>query len=683
MRTRIVVAGATLVVLALALAALFVYRYLAPGRAGRQSGPASYAFITNPLNSDILFVSDPVYVGVQAALVHRNPGEAALYVDGQPYALDEQAQAFAPRLQLACPSGDASFCGSLELSLLWIPAQAGAHQVSACVFGDQSSTPAWQVCTEPVTVAVVDRSAPAPEPAGTYALPEAASLAEVASGFGLPPQLIAAANPGIDPDSALPRGTQLSIPKDPSVSPAGSSAASAASAWTVDEAKMTAGQPIDKGYCYYSLGSNFWSRIPAGPQTFAYPLDGQLDLTSELRGVSLPAAGGTLSMECWGWSGATLVSLGSGQTRIQPGSAQHIALTGDDFSLNVDLVPPPGKLQPQDIKYQVPPPMDLTGTNNVDVCIEHTPPDSLFLVFLCKAAVESGDPLLVWEWLTPLFAPDTPGVVWLTKIDGYHVYEVPAGGKPKLIQTIPDAGQKVWDAAFLKKLIYDASAPPAFFVRAYAGALESANSNLYVYGGVAPGLATVTIDPSYASSGGENKKREDSGCTAGLDGILLDSSELVVGFTHNEPEDSCVKYYWEYARAQVGFDLAAVKGPVSSAWLTYKQDSTSLPGASCANELRVVTSTSSGALKDLASDPYRLLPGSGVTGTAFKEDVTDAVRDWTLGATNSGFLLRGRDESLPADCGGLLGPGCIGGGSLSCWSGYSGARLTVTYFTTP
>ena len=682
MKARRITCGLLGVLALFLIAAVVILVNRGKGGTGQVSDP-SYVLITAPSNGDILFVGDPVYVQASAMLLRRNLGAASLFVDGGKYSLDAESQPYSNQQPINCPSTDTNFCGDVDTRQLWIPTQAGQHNVYICIDGDNTSGAAWNICSDPVNVTVVDPAAQS-QPAGVYSAADGDTIASVAQKFGLPPLMVAAANPQIDPSASLPKDTPINIPGNPSLTPLSAGPGSDSSLWTVNEAKMATSQPIDKGYCYYSLGANNWTRIPAEPQTFVYPLNGQLDLTAQLRSLTIPPFGGTLTMDCWGWSGASLVSLGSGKTTFTPSSSPAIHLAGDQFTLDASLGIIPGNYETRGIKYMVPPPSGLTGISKVEDCISHIPSDALILVWFCKAIVEVGNPMLVWEWSAPLFPPDTPGISWLSKIDGYHVYMV-LGGKTTLIKTIHDPGQKVIDAGLVKKLVYVTAKPPCFFARAFAGPLESANSNTYCLGSIPSGLATVTISDYDWDYGGRIKTKESGtvhiippyyeSCMAGLAGIVGSSEikEVAVGWEHYEPEGSCLKFYWEYSRAHIRFDLGPVKGPVSSAVLTYRQDFTTRPGSSCARKVGIVTTKVPAAIQDLAYDPYTLLSHYGYTGAVFKVDVTSAVRDWMLGTPNYGFLLVGVDEGLfPDDYEGFE--------SDTCWTAYSNFALTVTYF---
>jgi LysM repeat protein len=677
------VACGVLLALVVAAIGLVIVLYVTRGSGKVASADPSYALITSPLNDAILFVGDPVYVRTSAMLSHRDFAGAKLLVDGQEFVLDPKAQADAPQNKVQCTSQDPKFCGSADVKLLWMGAKAGRHSLAVCLSNDAAAAVPWTVCTDAVSVVVTDLSALPPN-AGTYAAQPGDTLSSVADKFGLPAAMLAAANPKVDAGKPLPKDAAVSIPGDPSLPPPSAATGSGGGPWTVATVKMSTSQPIDKGYCYYSLGLDYWTRVPAEPQTFVYPLDGKLDLTPQLRSLTIPAGGGTLAMECWGWSGATLVPLGSGKTTITPASSSTVNLSGGQFTLVATLDTIPGNFPTEKKTLWIRPPFDLTSTASAAVCTKHGPSDgieSLLWALFCKGAADKGVETLVWEWAPSIFPIDDPSIAEVTTIDGYHVYEVPAGGKPTLIKTISHPSQKALDLSFLKGMIF-LKGFPTFFVRAYAGPLESADSEHFTLMAEAPGLVTVTLDPTVEHFGGQTKHKTStppfsSVCGVGL--VLISGSpsigpgEMAVGYDHAWPEDSCLIYNEEYSRAYVGFDLSAVKGAVDKATLTYRQgDYTSVPMHSCAYKLGVITT-------DPSYDLVNVLPTWSKAGMGFIEDVTSEVRNWMAGTANNGFVFVGGDETLPPDCGGL-GSGCIGGATETCWTTYTGYQLAVTYF---
>ena len=205
----------------------------ATGLPGLLVSDPSYVLMASPLDHATVLAGAPVYLRVSAELSHRDFAGLALYVDGGRYALGQKMQPYAPKNTVSCTSPDDRYCGSADLGVLWMPAEPGNHTLSVCVFGVGQPTPAWNICTEPVQVAVVDPAHALPT-AGTY-LPQAGdTLPLVASRFGLPPELVIAANPGVDPVGLLSKDIPVDIPADPALAAPGASSASNDTLWLLD-----------------------------------------------------------------------------------------------------------------------------------------------------------------------------------------------------------------------------------------------------------------------------------------------------------------------------------------------------------------------------------------------------------------------------------------------------------------
>ncbi len=79
----------------------------------------------------------------------------------------------------------------------------------------------------------------------------------------------------------------------------------------------------DQAYFYTSVNGGAWRRVPANPRAFLPAVQGGYDLSAYLP--ELAAGDGSqlksLSMDGWGWSGSTLVSLGQGALNAASGVA--------------------------------------------------------------------------------------------------------------------------------------------------------------------------------------------------------------------------------------------------------------------------------------------------------------------------------------------------------------------------
>jgi hypothetical protein len=431
---------------------------------------------------------------------------------------------------------------------------------------------------------------------------------------------------------------------------------------------LTPAAGADKAYCYYSTQAGFWSRLPADPNAFVYPTGGNdFDLSSQLPGHPALPPGTKLQFDCWG---GALARLGAGSLTIPGDSAgKPLLVKGKDFDLTASLgsffTPPvPHTLG---IVPGITPPKNLASTAYLDTCVNHFPPPMEFLGGLfCKAAVDTKSIILVWDW--------SPDPLTVSDINGYHVYKSYPGGKPALIKTIVDRTQTV----LIQPSEPAGKAAPCYFARAYRGTDESANSNTYCWKPDATVVETVFLSP--ASMFTQDILSYDKGgvlsfCKEGLGGdamFALKDGQVASGYEYTYDERRCSTWIDHYYRGRLVFDLSGIKGAVTSATLYYTQAAYDsryfLFEQSCAATVNLITETSG----DDASDWRSIsdLPKLGTSGSKHSADVTEAVQAWVLGEDpNLGFLLRGRDESLPEKTNDI------------CWSDYGGFSLAVTYYT--
>jgi hypothetical protein len=349
-------------------------------------------------------------------------------------------------------------------------------------------------------------------------------------------------------------------------------------------------------------------------------------------------------------------------------AGKPLLVKGKDFDLTASLgsffTPPvPHTLG---IVPGITPPKNLASTAYLDTCVNHFPPPMEFLGGLfCKAAVDTKSIILVWDW--------SPDPLTVSDINGYHVYKSYPGGKPALIKTIVDRTQTV----LIQPPEPAGKAAPCYFARAYRGTDESANSNTYCWKPDATVVETVFLSP--ASMFTQDILSYDKGgvlsfCKEGLGGdamFALKDGQVASGYEYTYDERRCSTWIDHYYRGRLVFDLSGIKGAVTSATLYYTQAAYDsryfLFEQSCAATVNLITETSG----DDASDWRSIsdLPKLGTSGSKHSADVTEAVQAWVLGEDpNLGFLLRGRDESLPEKTNDI------------CWSDYGGFSLAVTTY---
>jgi hypothetical protein len=160
--------------------------------------------------------------------------------------------------------------------------------------------------------------------------------------------------------------------------------------------------PVERPYCYASLGDGPWTRLPA--QGFATPSGGGFNLGTALN---LAGAGDNveLSSECWGWSGGALKNLGAAATTFNLAQTQPVVVAGPQFALEGTLasalsVSPPGE------------PIDFSLPANL---LDLPAPYDLELI----SDPQAGQHTLLWRW-APIGCVDGQPCADAA-IDGYKV----------------------------------------------------------------------------------------------------------------------------------------------------------------------------------------------------------------------------------------------------------------------
>ena len=193
--------------------------------------------------------------------------------------------------------------------------------------------------------------------------------------------------------------------------------------WTRTDFQINA--PVDSFYCYAATFDSLWQRIPQNPR--------EAFLTASAgdgKPIAMPLpweknmAASQYSLECWGYSGETLVSLGSGTGVFsREGDVAKLSITGPSFSFEGEVgwtadnlpntLPPENKL----LSY----PIDLRFTQNPQDSRDH----SMFkgtgiMVDHYADVLESGKSILVWDTVGVIPGPGQ--VVPVAEMKYYHVY---------------------------------------------------------------------------------------------------------------------------------------------------------------------------------------------------------------------------------------------------------------------
>lgn len=456
-------------------------------------------------------------------------------------------------------------------------------------------------------------------------------------------------------------------------------------------------QPLDKIYCYLKINDGDWQRVPHAPNTFISPNPpGIFDVSAYLASLPINSLKNqmTLELDCWGWKGNDLVSLGNAKQTVGPGPIQLVA---NQFSFNtilpaIDL--PTGGIPgttPSPLQFlggslpSIVPPSKFTNTNDPKVCSSHMPGVLAVLggEFACQQAATAGNyAVLVWEWSGGCWPGESNCV---SSIDGYRVYREDFPG-PALVKDVQ--GQDLKTAIFplppqpwppgpndplIVKLKYAALSMNCYWVRAYKeGVGESPDSQKIC-------LPWETLNqvkdlhPANILTRGVTHEHTEyhvwdgpaSICAHGLAGPGFGPDQIEVGYFHVNYDD-CEGYYNVVSRGAVYFDLAGIPGNafVNYARLEYdfvqNADSPVINGTaanehlSCANRLMLGKEAWMG--KNLGSqvywipgEAYQNLEPTNLAGVPnpLKVDVSGAVKEWLQGTRpNYGFVFRTKSEGL-------------------------------------
>ncbi len=251
--------------------------------------------------------------------------------------------------------------------------------------------------------------------------------------------------------------------------------------------KITPNTPVDKLYCYVSANGSPWTRVPPGQNNFIFPVGGKYDLApymGALPGPEPPETTWTMDIECWGWSGGSLVYLGETHETWDPTASLVWDLIGS-WGLFEGLLG--GFGSPPISVDTLSPPYNLAYTGDPALCETHA--GGFMGVLGCHLQLMARGQMLVWDW-DRYYGCDPatePCDMSLQMADGYVVYRLRKGDVNWVaLDHVSYLGQTYYAVPMQKDDIY--------FVRAYKGATdESADSSHITYPGTA---GMVTISPS-------------------------------------------------------------------------------------------------------------------------------------------------------------------------------------------
>jgi hypothetical protein len=423
-------------------------------------------------------------------------------------------------------------------------------------------------------------------------------------------------------------------------------AANGPQSFGLQDAILTTTQTVDKIYCYLSVDQGPWKRIPYGSNKFIYADAKGFDLSKYLGNLISPPPGGslTLELECWGWSGDTLVYLGYQKQTIDKGPVQ---LIGMDFNLIGKL----GITGPETVPFTTSPliaaPRSLYFKNYND-CV------SFFQSYSpsnpaneCKF-LNKGWLLLTWQW-NPYHCWTGDNCNYIKDIDDYRLYQVYPGNEPVQVSTNiyhlhVDGGGQVALTFFTPATTQNGLIGAKYFVRAYKGNLESPDS--YAIPAPSPQYQYTKVLPSSMMFQDTTYQADFIGSCPAYgpnfqDDMLKGGGSVVVGFNYQAKytySDDCpVMRSSDYYDATIYFDHREIHGQVNSAILHW----TELSGTWIAKDPR----RDLGCLIPLLDQNGAIIanyPLDGATGI----DVTPQVAAWVKGLPNKGFRLLSGDRTL-------------------------------------
>ncbi len=463
-------------------------------------------------------------------------------------------------------------------------------------------------------------------------------------------------------------------------------------------ADLTVKVPVDKLYCYYAFGSSPWARLPASGNDFILPKDGVFDLASAFGMLPANAGAGEipLAMDCWGWSGGSLMDLGTATKNILPADTKGpIKLTGSGFDLTLDMIL--AKMGPILMFSKTPlimPPYNFTRTTSLVQCEARSGVGDYLAKIICESAFSTGATVLTWDWIPTCIFPVEVAKIkctdYIKDTDGFRIYKT-TGTSTVLFRTVKDRNQSM--------LVLPAGTldgPPSIYtVRAFKGSRDSDDSNPYVFSGAGTATNTVTLrNPVLVQEDHTDQNHNrDLACKigdfmgdmwtkifGGLDasgtgedtGPGGPATAVAVGFANHYIAGSfpfdCWEYYGIWSRGKVQFDLGGVKSPVWKAQLNFQ----TRPGSAVAGDAYAGFSSCAATINFLTgADTFETYDALSPTVTAYTVDVTEAVKRWVEnGEPNFGFLLRPYKEKFAFN-------------RDVCMSIFEHFELTVTYFVTP
>jgi hypothetical protein len=236
-------------------------------------------------------------------------------------------------------------------------------------------------------------------------------------------------------------------------------------------------KPVDNMYCYMSEGGNVWVRMPAGQETFVYPVNGKFNFAPYFQNT-LPSRVRTgdfaIRTNCWGWKGEDLEDLGPGEMTLHntdPGGKYGSDL-GDQNKLPDN--------NPLFMKINAP---RILYVGDIS-CMYYANGQTEKCKVVNKDLKKKG---LFWEWFQqPFDCPfwDCAEYNFYIPADGFRVYSTcPNDSTPKLMAEIANPDQQYLNGLSSGFFDRDNCVPQKFFVRAYNNSVGESEDSPPIYWG--------------------------------------------------------------------------------------------------------------------------------------------------------------------------------------------------------
>ena len=186
---------------------------------------------------------------------------------------------------------------------------------------------------------------------------------------------------------------------------------------------------IDSFYCYVDVYEGQWHRFPQNPRdVFAYTSDAFNDVNLVPPQITINDGEiqyGMFNMECWGWQGDNLVSLGSGAATFElQGNIIGVSVSGAAFDFNgyVGYVAESTASGMADIDPMLSLPSDLHFIDDPTECSEHQEDyGEKDCIEDVKDNLLDGKHVLAWELVGRWPSAEHP--VPVSKVKKYHLYK--------------------------------------------------------------------------------------------------------------------------------------------------------------------------------------------------------------------------------------------------------------------